>query len=103
VYYLDYSCRRVSSVNLLIGHTRSILDSGDIIARETLKLILIFLHFSDIENTYSYEDISKSFRTRLITKYMLTLLLVIVVTFKVVPFHVYATGPAFLPLLEAPL
>jgi len=33
----------------------------------------------------------------------LPLLLVIVVTFRVVPFRVYATGPVFLLLLEAPL
>jgi hypothetical protein len=30
-------------------------------------------------------------------------LLLVVVTFKVVPFQVYAMGPAFLPLLQAPL
>jgi hypothetical protein len=35
-----------------------------------------------------------------VTKYSLLLLLVIVVTFKVVPFQVYAAGPAFLPLPE---
>jgi len=35
-------------------------------------------------------------------KYILPLLLVILVLFKVVLFPVHAMGPGFLPLLEAP-
>jgi len=44
-----------------------------------------------------YKNISRSYQTELITKYMLAFLLFIL-PFKVV--HVYAEGPAVLPLLE---
>jgi hypothetical protein len=43
----------------------------------------------------------KSFRSESITKYTLTFGLLVAVPFKVFPFRVYATGLAFLPLLEA--
>jgi hypothetical protein len=50
-----------------------------------------------------YEDVSKSFRTESIMKSPLALVLLVAVPFKVYSFRVYATGPAFLPLLETPL
>jgi len=72
-------------------------------------LISIQIQYVDIFNNrlvaysynYSYEAVSISFRAESIKKYTLTLVLIVAVAFKVLPFRVYATGPAFLPLLEA--
>ena len=57
-----------------------------------LLMFLIRLKFSIL-----YKNISRSYQTELITKYMLAFL-IFILPFKVV--HVYARGPAVLPLLE---
>jgi len=47
-----------------------------------------------------YEGISKSSWIESITKHKVTILIGNSVPFKLVPFHGYAVGQAFLPLLE---